>query len=69
MEAEYRQDLCKRTMVVTREGGEKQSFKEIYNGDKANKFREEILKCEGHIFPGCVRCYQNMLFGEKVKGY
>ena len=28
MEAEYRQDLCKRTMVVTREGGEKQSFKE-----------------------------------------
>ena len=46
-----------------------QSFKEIYNGEKANKFRQEILKCEGQIFPGCVRCYQNMLFGEKVKGY
>ncbi len=46
-----------------------QSFKEIYNGDKANKFREEILKCDGHIFPGCVRCYQNMLFGKKIKGY
>lgn len=45
------------------------SFKEIYNGDKANKFREEILKCDGHIFPGCVRCYQNMLFGKKIKGY
>lgn len=46
-----------------------QTFKEIYNGDKANKFREEILKCEGNIFPGCVRCYQNMLFGKKIKGY
>ena len=46
-----------------------QSFKEIYNSDRANRFREEILKCDGHIFPGCVRCYQNMLFGEKVKGY
>ena len=46
-----------------------QSFTEIYNSDRANKFREEILKCEGHIFPGCVRCYQNMLFGKKVKGY
>ena len=45
------------------------SFKEIYNGERANKFREEILKCEGHIFPGCVRCYQNMLFGKTVKGY
>lgn len=46
-----------------------QSFSEIYNSDRANKFRAEILKCEGHIFPGCVRCYQNMLFGKKVKGY
>ncbi|MBQ1662611.1 MAG: radical SAM protein [Treponema sp.] len=48
---------------------QEQSFKEIYNGDRANKFREEILKCEGRIFPGCVRCYQNMLFGAKIKGY
>ncbi len=46
-----------------------QTLKECYNSDKANKFREEILKCDGHIFPGCVRCYQNMLFGKKVKGY
>ena len=28
MEAEYRQDLCRRTMVVKRTGGEKRSFKE-----------------------------------------
>lgn len=28
MEAEYRQDLCKRTMVVKRTGGEKRSFRE-----------------------------------------
>ena len=46
-----------------------QSFKEIYNGERANKFRHEIDKCPGSIFPGCIRCYQNMLFGKKIKGY
>ena len=46
-----------------------QSFKEIYNGDRANKFRREIHACEGGMFPGCLRCYQNMLFGSKIKGY
>ena len=46
-----------------------QSFTEIFNGERANRFREEILNCDGHIVPGCVRCYQNMLFGERIKGY
>jgi radical SAM protein with 4Fe4S-binding SPASM domain len=46
-----------------------QSFTEIYNGDKANLFRETINKCDGGIFPGCLRCYQNMLFGAKIKGF
>lgn len=46
-----------------------QSFKEIYNGDRANKFRKELHNCEGGLFPGCLRCYQNMLFGKKIKGY
>jgi radical SAM protein with 4Fe4S-binding SPASM domain len=46
-----------------------QSFKEIYNGERANKFRKTIRSCEGGMFPGCLRCYQNMLFGERIRGY
>ena len=46
-----------------------QPFKEIFNGDRANKFRKTIHACEGGMFPGCLRCYQNMLFGKKIKGY
>jgi len=46
-----------------------QSFKDIYNGERANKFRKTINSCEGGMFPGCLRCYQNMLFGKKIKGY
>jgi radical SAM protein with 4Fe4S-binding SPASM domain len=46
-----------------------QSFKEIYNGERANKFRKTIRSCEGGMFPGCLRCYQNMLFGKRIKGY
>jgi radical SAM protein with 4Fe4S-binding SPASM domain len=47
----------------------RQSFKEIYNGDRANLFRKTIHSCEGGMFPGCLRCYQNMLFGKRIKGY
>ncbi|GHV95386.1 radical SAM protein [Spirochaetia bacterium] len=47
----------------------RQPFKEIYNGDRANRFRKTIHACEGGMFPGCLRCYQNMLFGKKIKGY
>jgi radical SAM protein with 4Fe4S-binding SPASM domain len=46
-----------------------QSFTEIYNGDRANRFRMTIHNCKGGMFPGCLRCYQNMLFGKKVRGY
>jgi MoaA/NifB/PqqE/SkfB family radical SAM enzyme len=46
-----------------------QSFKEIYNGDRANLFRRTIHRAEGGMFPGCLRCYQNMLFGKKIRGF
>ena len=46
-----------------------QPFKDIINGERANKFRKTIHACEGGMFPGCLRCYQNMLFGKKIKGY
>jgi len=45
------------------------TLKEIFNGERANLFRKTIHECEGGMFPGCLRCYQNMLFGKKVKGY
>jgi radical SAM protein with 4Fe4S-binding SPASM domain len=46
-----------------------QSFTEIYNSSRANLFRKTIHDCEGGMFPGCLRCYQNMLFGKKIRGY
>ena len=46
-----------------------QSLGEIYNGERANLFRKTIHSCEGGMFPGCLRCYQNMLFGKKIRGY
>ncbi len=46
-----------------------QSFAEIYNGERANKFRRAIYESEDGMFPGCIRCYQNMLCGKKRKGY
>lgn len=46
-----------------------QSFFEIYNGERARKFRLALKNSENGIFPGCVRCYQNMLCGKKVKGF
>ena len=41
----------------------------IYNNRKAVNFRKELKKTEHGIFPGCLRCYQNMLFGKRMKGY
>ena len=41
----------------------------IYNNPKAVKFRKELKKSENGIFPGCLRCYQNMLFGKRMKGF
>jgi MoaA/NifB/PqqE/SkfB family radical SAM enzyme len=46
-----------------------QSIKDIINGERANLFRKTIQECEGGMFPGCLRCYQNMLFGKKLKGF
>jgi MoaA/NifB/PqqE/SkfB family radical SAM enzyme len=46
-----------------------QSLKEIYNNGRANLFRKNIHSCDGGMFPGCLRCYQNMLFGKKIKGF
>jgi radical SAM protein with 4Fe4S-binding SPASM domain len=46
-----------------------QSLKDIVNGDRANLFRKTIHESEGGMFPGCLRCYQNMLFGKKIKGF
>jgi radical SAM protein with 4Fe4S-binding SPASM domain len=44
-------------------------FAEIYNGERANRFRRVISSSEGGIIPSCLRCYQNMLFGNKIKGF
>ncbi|MDR1785016.1 MAG: radical SAM protein [Spirochaetaceae bacterium] len=46
-----------------------QTFGEIFNGERANRFRKTINACEGGMFPGCLRCYQNMLFGNKIRGF
>ncbi|MCL2411341.1 MAG: radical SAM protein [Treponema sp.] len=46
-----------------------QPLKDIVNGDRANLFRKTISESEGGMFPGCLRCYQNMLFGKKIKGF
>ena len=46
-----------------------QSFKDIFNGERANKFRHAIHESKDGMFPGCIRCYQNMLCGQKRKGY
>jgi radical SAM protein with 4Fe4S-binding SPASM domain len=46
-----------------------QSFFEIFNGKRARCFRRILKESPDGIFPGCVRCYQNMLCGKKIKGY
>jgi radical SAM protein with 4Fe4S-binding SPASM domain len=46
-----------------------QRFWDIYNGERAQKFRKELRESPQGIFPGCLRCYQNMLFGRKKKGF
>jgi radical SAM protein with 4Fe4S-binding SPASM domain len=44
-------------------------FFKIYNGERAAKFRTALKNAENGIFPGCVRCYQNMLCGKRVAGF
>jgi radical SAM protein with 4Fe4S-binding SPASM domain len=45
------------------------SFYDIYNNEKAQKFRKVLKESKDGLMPGCVRCYQNMLFGKTIKGY
>jgi len=44
-------------------------FFDIYNGERAKKFRLALKHQTNGMFPGCVRCYQNMLCGRRVKGF
>ena len=44
-------------------------FFDIYNNERAKKFRNELKHNNDGILPGCMRCYQNMLFGQRRKGY
>ena len=44
-------------------------FFEIFNGERARKFRLALKNSKDGIFPGCIRCYQNMLCGRRVKGF
>jgi radical SAM protein with 4Fe4S-binding SPASM domain len=46
-----------------------QKFFDIINGERARKFRNALKSSPDGIFPGCIRCYQAMLCGKKVKGY
>lgn len=42
---------------------------ELFNNDKARKFRHVLKHCEHGLFPACKRCYQIMLFGSRVHGF
>jgi radical SAM protein with 4Fe4S-binding SPASM domain len=44
-------------------------FFEIYNGERAARFRLALKNSPDGNFPGCVRCYQNMLCGKRVPGF
>ncbi len=44
-------------------------FFDIYNGERAVRFRNTLKNSPDGVFPGCVRCYQNMLCGKKIKGF
>ena len=44
-------------------------FFEIYNGERAKRFRRALKARPDGAFPGCVRCYQNMLCGERLAGF
>ncbi len=44
-------------------------FFEIYNGERAQRFRKALKNSPDGNFPGCIRCYQNMLCGQRLKGF
>jgi radical SAM protein with 4Fe4S-binding SPASM domain len=45
------------------------SLMSIFNNERAQKFRRTLKNTERGLFPGCVRCYQNMLCGRKLPGF
>lgn len=42
---------------------------DLYNNERAIDFRKKIRNQPRGLFPACKRCYQIMLFGNRVKGY
>jgi hypothetical protein len=34
-----------------------QPFKDVYNGDRTNRFRKALSESKDGMFPGCLRCY------------
>lgn len=46
-----------------------QPFFEIFNGPRARRFRTALKNAPEGMFPGCLRCYQNMLCGKRVQGF
>ena len=44
-------------------------FFDIYNNERARRFRSVLKNSPNGLFPGCVRCYQNMLCGRRRPGY
>jgi radical SAM protein with 4Fe4S-binding SPASM domain len=44
-------------------------LREMYNNERAVKFRKALKSSKHGIFPACTRCYQLMLCGEKCPGF
>lgn len=44
-------------------------FLELYNNERARRFRRELRGSEDGIFPGCTRCYQLNLCGRRRRGF
>ena len=45
------------------------SFFNIFNNKRAQRFRSVLKNSPDGLFPGCVRCYQAMLCGHRRPGY
>ena len=45
------------------------SFFNIFNNERAQRFRKALKDSPDGLFPGCVRCYQAMLCGHRRPGY
>lgn len=43
------------------------NFFDIYNNEKAVKYRQILKKADKGIWPGCTRCYSLMFFGNRKK--